>query len=64
LRQGDIILFKTRNSDLDANQSFNPRFVYLTAEGAQYLIEKKIKQLGLIIWVLNGINRIMLPTRY
>ncbi len=37
---GDIVLFKTRNSNLDAKQRFYHQFVYLDEEGARYLADR------------------------
>ncbi len=37
---GDTVLFKTRNSNLDAKQRFYHQFVYLAEEGAKYLAER------------------------
>lgn len=42
-----IVLFKTRNSLLTADAPFNPSFVYLDVSGAQYLVERKIKSVGI-----------------
>lgn len=43
----DIILLKTINSDTAPIEKFSPHFVYLEVSGAQYLIEKKIKAVGI-----------------
>ena len=43
----DIILFKTRNSELWDVQEFQRDFVYLTVEAAEYLVEKKVKAVGI-----------------
>ena len=43
----DIILFKTRNSELWGVQEFQRDFVYLTVEAAEYLVEKKVKAVGI-----------------
>ncbi|MHA2216457.1 MAG: cyclase family protein [Candidatus Hodarchaeales archaeon] len=48
IKMGAIILFKTKNSELEKNQiSFNEDYVYLTQEGASYLVSKKIKSVGI-----------------
>lgn len=47
IEQGDIILFKTTNSDTSATDRFSPRFVYLEISGARYLVEKKVKAVGI-----------------
>jgi len=43
IHEGDVVVFKTRNSFEDF---FNPDFIYLTESGAKYLVEKKIKGVG------------------
>lgn len=42
-----IVLFKTRNSLLKADASFDHSFVYLDVSGAQYLVERKVKSVGI-----------------
>lgn len=44
---GQIILLKTSNSNLAANSSFEPNFVYLASSGAEYLASKKVKAVGI-----------------
>lgn len=42
------VLFRTRNSDhWAAGGSFDPNFVYLTGEGARFLVEKKLRLVGI-----------------
>jgi len=43
---GDIILFKTKNSNLSATEKFNHDFIYLDISGATFLADKKIKAIG------------------
>lgn len=43
----DIVLLKTTNSDLAETEKFNEKFVYLDKSGADYLIKKKIKAVGI-----------------
>jgi arylformamidase len=45
--QGDIILFKTKNSYLSATEKFNTSFIYLSDTAADYLIDKKVKAVGI-----------------
>jgi arylformamidase len=47
LEPGDIVLFKTTNSDVSPTDKFISNFVYLTHDGAQYLCDKKIKAVGI-----------------
>lgn len=47
ITQNSIILLKTTNSDLSPTDKFNPHFIYLEASGANYLVEKKIKTVGI-----------------
>lgn len=44
IKKGQIVLFKTRNSFEDA---FNAEFIYLAADGAEYLAEIGIKGVGI-----------------
>ncbi|NTW72949.1 MAG: cyclase family protein [Eubacteriaceae bacterium] len=44
IQEGDFILLKTANSSTDI---FNFEFIYLTEDGAQFLMEKKIKGIGI-----------------
>ena len=41
------LLLKTRNSALWSRDYFQPRFVFLTPEAAQWLVEKGIKSVGI-----------------
>lgn len=47
LHASDIILLKTSNSALEPTQPFHQQFVYLEHSGAQYLIQKKVKAVGI-----------------
>ncbi len=42
-----IVLFKTRNSILYESGKFTEDYVYLTEDGAEFLVEKKIKAVGI-----------------
>lgn len=44
IKEGEFILFKTKNS---FNKEFNPEFIYLGSSGAQFLLERKIKGVGI-----------------
>lgn len=44
---GSIVLLRTTNSDIAATDKFSPHFVYLEASGAHYLVEKKVKAVGI-----------------
>jgi arylformamidase len=46
IRKGEIILFKTRNSRLQTNK-FIRNFVSLSGDGADYLIKRRIKAVGI-----------------
>ncbi len=43
----DIILLKTSNSALLPTEKFAPQFVYLEISGAHYLVERKIRAVGI-----------------
>jgi arylformamidase len=47
IKQGDRVLFKTRNSALLTRKEFDPSFTYLMPEAAEYLAEIGIRTLGL-----------------
>lgn len=47
IREGDIVLLKTTNSSLDVTGGFYPYFIYLDVSGAQYLVSKRIKAVGI-----------------
>jgi len=48
IRPGERILFKTRNSRKRwMNRRFDKNFVYLAQDAAQFLVEKKIRLLGI-----------------
>ena len=42
-----IVLLKTKNSFLTHDAAYDPNFVYLEKSGAQFLVEKKIKAVGI-----------------
>lgn len=46
IRNGDIILLKTKNSNLSPTAAYNPSFVYLDHSGAEYLVQQKVKAIG------------------
>lgn len=43
----DIILFKTSNSALPSTGKFNAQFIFLEISGAQYLVQRNIKAVGI-----------------
>ncbi len=47
IKSGFRVLFKTRNSAFITKQKFNPNYVSLSLEAAQYLVSKKIKLVGI-----------------
>ncbi len=47
IQENDIVLFKTKNSELPAQGQFEPNFVYLDKTAAQYLASKKVKTVGI-----------------
>ena len=47
IKQGIMVLLKTRNSLLSATGPFSKEFVYLSVEGAQYLADKGAKLVGI-----------------
>lgn len=47
IRKGDVVLLKTKNSRLLALKRFSRSFVHLSENSADYLIERKIKAVGI-----------------
>ena len=47
IQPNDIILLKTKNSNLNATEKFDSNFVYLEKSGAKFLADKKIKCVGI-----------------
>ena len=47
ITENDRILLKTKNSFLDSNARFDSLFVYLEKSGAEYLVSKNIKSIGI-----------------
>lgn len=47
IQKNQIILLKTLNSETQATDKFTPHFVYLHLSGAEYLVEKKVKAVGI-----------------
>ena len=44
---GDIVLFKTVNSATQPTEKFTPHFIYLEISGAQLLVERKVRAVGI-----------------
>lgn len=47
IEDGEIILIKTKNSELLDDKKFHRDFVHLADDGADYLVEKKVKAVGI-----------------
>lgn len=47
IHAGDIVLFKTKNSAAKPNSAFNANFIYLAFSGAQCLVERKVRTVGI-----------------
>ena len=47
IQENHIVLLRTRNSMCAPDARFNPEFVYLNADAAQYLADKKVKAVGI-----------------
>ena len=45
--ESGIVLFKTLNSEEPIEKPFNKEFIYLDISAAQYLVEKKVKTIGI-----------------
>lgn len=46
IQENEILLLKTDNSDIINSGAFNTDYVYLTADGAEYLVNAGIRTLG------------------
>ncbi len=44
---GDIVLFKTVNSATQATDKFTPHFIFLEISGAQLLVDRKVRAVGI-----------------
>ncbi len=44
---GDIVLFKTVNSATQPTDKFTPHFIYLEISGAQLLVQRKVRAVGI-----------------
>jgi arylformamidase len=47
INPGDIVLFKTVNSATQPTDKFTPHFIYLEISGAQLLVERKVRAVGI-----------------
>jgi arylformamidase len=57
LEKGEIILFKTRNSLLLRSPVFHEDYVYLSTEGARYLVASGIKSVGIDYVSIGGFQK-------
>ena len=57
INEGDIILFKTINSETYLKEkTFNENYVYLSTEAAKHLVRKKIATVGIDYYSIAGMN--------
>jgi len=54
IKPGDILLFKTRNSRLWSDESFNRNYVYLSTAAALLLAQKKVRTIGIDYLSIGG----------
>lgn len=47
IEEGDIVLLRTANSLREPTEKFDPHFIYLSADGAAYLAQRKIRAVGI-----------------
>lgn len=47
INPGDIVLFKTSNSASQATDAFTPHFIFLEISGAQLLVQRKVRAVGI-----------------
>ncbi len=61
IKKNDIIFFKTSNSKLPSNK-ISEKFVYLTPTGADELIEKQVKMVGIDYLSIDALEEENLPS--
>ncbi len=55
INPGDRVLFKTKNSDSDwIGEKFREKFVYLSTEVCEYLVERRVKLVGIDYLSVSG----------
>jgi arylformamidase len=65
LRRGERILFRTKNSRVSwQKKSFDKNFVYLSADAAQYLVDRKIRTVGIDYFSVGGFYHDAVPTHH
>jgi len=57
IKEGDIVLLKTKNSSLDATAPFDEDFVALDTTAAEYFLEKKVRMVGFDYLMLGSNNK-------
>jgi arylformamidase len=57
-RGGERLLFKTRNSTLDwTTREFIPDYVYLSTDGARFLVERRVRAVGIDYLSIAGMDQ-------
>lgn len=56
-RPGEIILFKTRNSELWSTGTFEPGYIYVSTEAAALLAERKVRTIGIDYLSVGGFEK-------
>lgn len=65
LKAGERILFKTRNSTVSWKKpTFDPDFVYIAKEGAQYLVDRGIQTVGVDYLSVGGFYKDGIETHH
>ena len=65
LKSGERILFKTRNSTVSWKKpTFDPDFVYIAKEGAQYLVDRGIQTVGVDYLSVGGFYKDGIETHH
>jgi arylformamidase len=57
VQPGEILLFKTRNSQLWAEKEFSRDYVYLSTEAAVLLVQKQVRTVGIDYLSIGGISQ-------
>ena len=61
---GDIVLFKTRNSELLTNREFRKDYVYLTSEAAEVLKDTGVAAVGLDYLIVDEFDNTARPVHH
>jgi arylformamidase len=64
IQEGEIVLFKTRNSTLWRERDFRKDYVFLTKEAARYLAEKEVRAVGVDYIIPEALDDLERPVHH